>query len=155
MICGGWFDEVLTYGCWSFRFLYSLYVPSNKSNVTSKKSTICKFVFISILKLAFLKISIMSFRIWSALCLDVFLESTSPTSLCKPVDYFSRLFDNKDRAWMPTTSQILAPSKLPMVKSKFENSAPFKNNKKKNKKLSVFVKNDSFRLSSFLPTQFF
>ena len=28
----------------------------------------------------------MSFRIWSVFCLDVFLKSTSPSSLYKPVD---------------------------------------------------------------------
>ena len=99
-------------------FLYGLYIPSNKLNVTSKTSTICKFVFISILKPEFLKISIMSFRIRSVFCLDVFLKSTSPSSLYKPVDFLSSLFDNEDNIWMPTSSQISARSKLLMGTSK-------------------------------------
>ena len=41
-ICGGRFHEVLTCSSWSFGFLHCLYVSSNKSNVKSKKSTICK-----------------------------------------------------------------------------------------------------------------
>ena len=53
-----------------------------------------KFVFISILKPVFLKISIMSFHIWSVFCLDVFLKSTSPSFQYKPVDSLSSLFDN-------------------------------------------------------------
>ena len=81
-------------------------------------STICKFVFISILKPASLKIFIMSFRIWSVFYLDVFLKSTSPSSLYKLVDCVSSLFDDKDNIWMPTSSQVSAPSKLPMVTSK-------------------------------------
>ena len=109
---------MLTCSCFSFGFLYSLYVPSNKSNVTSKKSTMCKFLFISILEPAFLKISIMSFRIRCVFCVDVILKSTSPSSLYKPVDCLSNLFDNKGSTWMPTSSQILAPPKLPMVTSK-------------------------------------
>ena len=52
------------------------------------------------------------------LFLDVFLKSNSPSSLYKAVDCLSSLFDNKDNIWMPTSSQILAPSKLPMVTSK-------------------------------------
>ena len=47
-----------------------------------------------------------------------FLKSTSLSSLYKPVDFSSSLFDNKDSIWMPTCSQILAPSKLPMVTPK-------------------------------------
>ena len=54
-MCGRWLEEVLKYSSWSFGFLYGLYVPSNKLDVTSKKSTISKFVFILILKPAFLK----------------------------------------------------------------------------------------------------
>ena len=104
---------MLTCSCFSFGFLYSLYVPSNKSNVTSKKSTICKFLFISILEPAFLKISIMSFRIRCVFCVDVFLKSTSPSSLYKPVDCLSNLFDNKGSTWMPTSSQILTPPNCP------------------------------------------
>ena len=53
-----------------------------------------KFVFISILKPVFLKISIVSFHIWSVFCLDVFLKSTSPSFQYKPVDSLSSLFDN-------------------------------------------------------------
>ena len=60
----------------------------------------------------------MSFRIQSVFCLDVFLKSTSPSSLCKPVDCLSSLFDNKDSIWMSTSSQISTPLKLPMVTSK-------------------------------------
>ena len=43
----------------------------------------------------FLKISTMSFRIRSVFYLDVFLKSTSPSSLYKPVNCLSSLFDNK------------------------------------------------------------
>ena len=74
--------------------------------------------YISISEPALLKIFIMSFRIRSAFCLDVFLKSTSPSSLYKPVDCLSSLFDNKDNIWIPTSSQTSAPSKLPMVTSK-------------------------------------
>ena len=42
--CRRRFDHVLTYNNWSLGYLYSLYVFSNNSDVTSKKSTICKFV---------------------------------------------------------------------------------------------------------------
>ena len=80
-------------------------------NVPSIKSTICKFVFISILKSAFLKISIMCFHIWSDFCLAVFHKSTRPSFLHKPVDCLSSLFDSKDNIWMLTR-------RLPMVKSK-------------------------------------
>ena len=80
-------------------------------NVPSKKSTICKFVFISILKSAFLKISIMCFHIWSDFCLAVFHKSTRPSFLHKPVDCLSSLFDSKGNIWMLTR-------RLPMVKSK-------------------------------------
>ena len=100
-------------------FWYGLYFPSNKLNVTSKTLSICKFVFILILKPEFLNVSIMSFCIRSVFCLDVFLKSTSPSSLYKPVDYcLSSLFDNEDNIWMPTSSQISAPSKLLMGTSK-------------------------------------
>ena len=61
ILCGGWFDEVLTCSNWSFGFLYGLYVPSNKLNATFKKSTICKLVFVSILKPAFLRIFYYAF----------------------------------------------------------------------------------------------
>ena len=109
---------MLTYSSWSFSFLYGLYVPSNKLNVTSKKSTICKFVLISILKPAFFRISIMSFRIQPVFFFDVFLKSTSPSSLYKPVNCLSSLSDNEDSIWMPTSLQISAPSKLLMVTPK-------------------------------------
>ena len=52
------------------------------------------------------------------LFLDAFLKSNSPSSLYKPADCLSSLFDNKDNIWMPTSSQILAQSKRPMVTSK-------------------------------------
>ena len=67
---------MLIYSSWSFGFLYGLYVPYNKLNVKSKKLTICKFVFISILKPPSLKISIVAFRIRSVFSLDVFHKST-------------------------------------------------------------------------------
>ena len=60
--------------------------------------------YISISEPALLKIFIMSFRIRSAFCLDVFLKSTSPSSLCKPLDCFSSLFDNKDTSTSNTSS---------------------------------------------------
>ena len=97
---------------------YMIWTFHHKLNVTSKKSTICTFTFISISKPVFLKISIMSFCIWSAFCLDVFLKSTSPSLLYKPVDCLSSLCDNKDSIWMLTSSHILATSNLPMVSSK-------------------------------------
>ena len=57
----------------------------------------------------------MPFRIQSLFCLDILFKSTSPSSLYKPADYLSSLFDNKNSIGMPTSSQISAPSKLPMV----------------------------------------
>ena len=93
--------------------LHDLCVPFNKLYFTSKKSTICNFFFISILKPAFLKISIMSFYIQSAFCLDVFLKSSSSLSQYKSVDCLSSLFDNRDSIWMPRSSQISAPSNCP------------------------------------------
>ena len=60
----------------------------------------------------------MSFRTLSIFWLDIFLKSTSPLSLYKPVDCLSSLFDNEGSIWMRTSSQISAPSKLPMVRSK-------------------------------------
>ena len=58
------------------------------------------------LRHVFLKISIMFLCISSVFCLDIFLKSTSPSSLCKPVDCLSSIFDNKDSIWMPAKSQI-------------------------------------------------
>ena len=52
-----------------------------------KVSNNMQFFFILILKPAFLKIFIMSFRIRSVFYLDVFLKSTSPSSLYKPVNF--------------------------------------------------------------------
>ena len=77
-----------------------------------------KFKLNSILKSASLKISVMFFRIQSVFRIDVFLKIASPSSLYKPVDCLSSLFDNKNSIWMPTSSQILAISKLPMVTSR-------------------------------------
>ena len=71
--------------------------------------------FISILKLASLNISLTFFRIWSVFYLDVFLKSTSLSSLYKPADCLSSLFDNKDSIWMSTSLHISAQSKLPMM----------------------------------------
>ena len=68
-------------------------------------------------KTSVLKRFLLSFRIRSVFCLDIFLKSTNPSSLYKPIDCLSSLFDNKDSIWMPTSSQISAPSKLPMVTS--------------------------------------
>ena len=99
MICGGWFNGMLINSSWSFGFLFCFYVPSNKSNAMLKKSTMCKSVFISILKPVLLKISIMSFRILSVFCLDVFLKSTCPSSLYNPVYCLSSLFDGKELPW--------------------------------------------------------
>ena len=45
----------------------------------------------------------------------MFLKSTSPSSLYKPVDCLSSLFDDKDTTGMLTSSKISAPSKLTMV----------------------------------------
>ena len=78
----------VTYSGWLFYFLYGFYVPSNKLNVTFTKSTIYKFVFLSILKPAFLNISVMSLRIWSVFCFDVFLKSTNSSSLYKSVNIY-------------------------------------------------------------------
>ena len=73
----------------------------------------CKFVFVS-----FLKIFIMSLRIRSVFCLDVFLKTTSPSSLYNPVDCLSSLFDSNDSIWMLTSLQISTSSEVPMVTSK-------------------------------------
>ena len=61
IIGGGWLDEVCMYDNLSSGFLNGQYVPSMTLNVTSRKSTIFKFVFISILKPMSLKIFVMSF----------------------------------------------------------------------------------------------
>ena len=111
---------VSTYSYSLFSFLYGLYVPSNKSNVKSKKSTMCKFVFISNLKTRILKdiLKIMSFRIRSVFCLEVLLKINCPSSLYNPINCLSSLFDSKDSIWIQASSQTSAPSKLPMVTSK-------------------------------------
>ena len=83
------------YSSWSSDFFYGLYVLPNNSNFTSKESTMCKFVFISTLKPALLKISIRSFRMRSIFCFYVFLKTTSPSSLNNPVDCLSSLSDIK------------------------------------------------------------
>ena len=52
-------------------------------------------------------VNLFLFRFWNQdSCLDVFLKSTSPSSLYEPVDYWSSLFNIKDSIWMPTSSQI-------------------------------------------------
>ena len=52
-------------------------------------------------------VNLFSFRFWNQdSCLDIFLKSTSPSSLYEPVDYWSSLFNIKDSIWMPTSSQI-------------------------------------------------
>ena len=109
-----------TYSYSFFSFLYGLYVPSNKLNVKSKKSTMCKFVFISNLKTRILKdvLKIMSFRIRSVFCLEVLLKINFPSSLYNPINCLSSLFDSKDSIWIHASSQTSAPSKLPMVTSK-------------------------------------
>ena len=65
----------------------------------------CIYIYIIYIYILFATLSFMYF-------------TTSPSSLYKPVDCLSSLFDNKDNIWMPTSSQISAPSKLPMVTSK-------------------------------------
>ena len=68
IICCGWFHDVFKGSNWSFGFLYGLYITSDKTNVTYKKPTMCKFVFISVLKPEILKICIRP-----VFCFDVFL----------------------------------------------------------------------------------
>ena len=50
IICGGWFEDLLTYNNNSFGFLYGLYAPLFKLNVIPKKSAILRLVSISIEK---------------------------------------------------------------------------------------------------------
>ena len=54
------------------------------------------------------------FFVYDVFCLDVFLKSTSPSSLNKPLDSLLSLVDNKDNIWILTSLQISTP-KLPMV----------------------------------------
>ena len=73
-------------------------------------STMCKLVFISIFKPAFLKVCIISFlfHLFSNL-------KTISLSLYNPADYLSSFFGGKDSIWMPISSQISVTSKLLMV----------------------------------------
>ena len=49
IICGGWFEDLLTYNNKSFGFLYGLYVPFFKLNLVSTKSTILRYyIYINI-----------------------------------------------------------------------------------------------------------
>ena len=66
-------------------FLNRQYVQSMRLNVTSRKSTIFKFVFISILKPMSSKIFVMSFLVLSICLLLCSRKSISPTSWYSPV----------------------------------------------------------------------
>ena len=84
IICGGWFDDLLTYNNKSFGFLYGLYVPLFKLNVVSKKSTILRLVSISMAKPMSLNVLIMFLRIRSICWPFTFRNISSPSSLYKP-----------------------------------------------------------------------
>ena len=66
---GGWFDDVLMYSKESLGFLYGRYVPFCKLKVTSRKSTIFRFVWISILNPTSLKTYMIFFLKRSIFCL--------------------------------------------------------------------------------------
>ena len=88
IIGGEWLDEVCMYNNLSSGFLNGQYVASMRLNVTSRKSTICKFVFISILKPMSLKIFVMSFLALS-ICLPLCSRrSINPSSRYSPVSSF-------------------------------------------------------------------
>ena len=69
LIFGGWFEDRSIYINLTFGFLYGRYLLFSNLNFTSGKSTSVTLVIISISKLIFLKILIISFRILSFCCL--------------------------------------------------------------------------------------
>ena len=88
IIGGGWLDEVCMYDNLSSGFLNGRYVPSMWLNVTSRKSTIFKFVFISILKPMSFKIFVVSFLALSIGLPLYSRKSISPSSRYSPVSSF-------------------------------------------------------------------
>ena len=74
---------------------YKVYTFHLINQMLRPKSQRCASFFISILKPAFLKISIIYFRIRSVFCFNGVLKTTIPSSLYNPVDCLSNLFDSK------------------------------------------------------------
>ena len=81
----------------------------------SKKSTTFLLASIVICKLLRLKILHISFFIAST-CLGVFVQVASPSSLYNPT--LTSRWVSWDNRNSPTSSQVSAPSKLPIVTSK-------------------------------------
>ena len=82
--CNSWFRRHAIVGHLASTTVCTSHLINERLRQKSQQYAI---FFILIWKPAFLKIFIMSFRIRSVFYLDVFLKSTSPSSLYKPVTF--------------------------------------------------------------------
>ena len=101
---------MLTHNKESLGFLYGQYVPFVRLKVTSKKASILRFVLISILNSASLKIFLTFFDTQSKFCLLTLHNNVKPSLWYKPELFLSIMFAKGNNRYIPTNSQISVPS---------------------------------------------
>ena len=95
-----------------------------KLKVTSRKSVSKRLVSMVIDSPSFLNKAMIFFLILSSTGPLLLLIAASPSSLYSPTFFLPINLDNLSRRYKPTSSQISAPSKLPIVTSN-NVSSPF------------------------------
>ena len=114
---GGWLLLLCTYKGLLLGFMIGLCTRVLKSIVMSRKSIIFLFASIVMLSLFSSKILHISFLIFSV-SLAVLLHVARPSSLYSPM--FIPNFSSCESMYSPTSLHVSAPSKDPIVTSKFE-----------------------------------
>ena len=117
IICGGWFEDLLTYNNKSFGFLYGLRVPLFKLNVVFKKSTILRLVYTSMAEPTSLNVLIIFSRIRSICWPFTFRNMSGQSSPYKPKSSLLISFAKEHKIKIPTSSHTSALSKLLIVTS--------------------------------------
>ena len=116
-IFAGWWDFALMQSGWLLGFLKEKNFPVTKLKLTSRKSVSKRLVSMVIYNLSFLNKALIFFLILSSTGPLLLLIAASLSSLYSPTFSLQIKFDNLSRRYKPTSSQILASSKLPIVKS--------------------------------------
>ena len=112
----GWLDWWLLMYCGSsFGFLYGWYIPSLRSNVTSRKLTGFLWACTVIFNPNCSKILFNSFLVLSANLAEQLHRNVSPSSRYKPTFFLPNFLVSSFRMDKPINLHTSAPSKLPIV----------------------------------------
>ena len=122
---GGWFDFALMYTGSLLGLLNWLYLPLRRFRVTSRKSATFTFDCIVIFSPRSPNIRVNSFLALSAALPLRFSKTADPSSLYRPILPCSNFSFSLCKANRPMSSQISAPSKLPIVTSNIDTPSFF------------------------------